>query len=121
MTNTELRIETLPLAPGAVVVRPKGNIDAHTYSALETALNAHLSKGIYDLVVDMTDVDYLASAGIGVLLSAQSISHEHRGNVVLMNIRSSVASVLELLGIDEVFQVATDRASALACLSHRAA
>jgi len=103
------------------LVRVRGSVDAHTSSTLETTLAALMSKGAFEIVLDLNDVGYLASAGVGVLISAQSRTKEHHGNVVLMNVQSPVEAVLEILGIRELFQVVNDRASALRCFTQHVA
>lgn len=117
MQQKELRIETTPLTSKATLVRLTGNLDAHTYEWLEKALDGLYSRGSYGLVVDMTDLDYMASAGIGVLITALSRTRENRGDILLLNPRPAVTSVLELLGLRELFQVVSDRASAVNMLA----
>jgi anti-sigma B factor antagonist len=119
MQDRELRIETMPLPKqGATLMRLKGNLDAHTYPSLETALSGLYSKGSYAIVVDMSDLDYMASAGVGVLIGALSRTRENRGDVLLMNLQPSVEGVLEVLGLREMFNIVADRTAALALLAH---
>ena len=119
MQEKELRIETMPLTSrGAMLMRLKGNLDAHTYPSLENALSGIYSKGSYSIVVDMSDLDYMASAGVGVLIGALSRTRENRGDILLMNPQPSVEGVLELLGLRDLFNIVADRAAAMAMLAH---
>ena len=55
-----------------VVVRASGAIDMLTAPQLAEAIRVALSKGPTGLVVDLTDVEFLASAGMQVLVAAHS-------------------------------------------------
>lgn len=113
----ELRIVTTPLTSKATLVRLTGNLDAHTYESLEKALANLYAKGSFGLIIDLTDLEYLASAGIGVLITALSKTRENRGDILLMNPRPAVTGVFELLGLDGMFQVVADRVSAVNSLA----
>src|SRR5437868_7024102 len=118
MQEKDLRIETMPLQGCATLMRLKGNLDAHTYPSLELALSSLYSKGTYAIVVDMSDLDYMASAGVGVLIGALSRTRENRGDNLLMNPRPAVEGVLELVGLRELFNIVADKARAMAMLAH---
>jgi anti-sigma B factor antagonist len=106
---------------GPLVLRVRGAIDAHTYSEFETVMTGLLSRGVYKVAVELSEVEYLASAGIGVLISALSRAQEHGGTIVLMNPTDSVLDVLDILGMTHVFSIVDDDASAIELLSNCAA
>ena len=54
-----------------VVIAASGVLDMLTAPQLDTAITAALLKGPYALIVDLSDVDFLASAGMGVLVAAR--------------------------------------------------
>ena len=55
---------------GTVTLKIAGRLDTMTAPALETAIN-ELDNSVKDLVLDMSEVEYISSAGLRVLLSAQ--------------------------------------------------
>ena len=119
MQDKEFRIETAPLTSrGAILMRLHGNLDAHSYTEFESALGGLYQKGSYAIVVDMSDLNYMASAGVGVLIGALSRTREHRGDILLMSPKPSVEGVLELLGLRDLFNIVADRAAAMAMLAH---
>ena len=113
----DLRIESTPLSSKATLVRLVGTLDAHTYESLEKALSGLYAKGSFGLIIDMSDLEYLASAGIGVLITALSRTRENRGDILLMNPRPAVTGVFELLGLGDMFQIVADRVSAVNTLA----
>ena len=65
------------------------------------------------LVVDLSEVSYISSAGAGVFIAALNDAHEHKGNVVLLSPSSNVREVLEMLGFNQIFSIATERGAAV--------
>lgn len=99
---------------GVVLIRLKGYLDAHTFERLEETISELFGQGQYRLVVDLSNVEYISSAGAGVFIGALSEAHEHKGNIVLMNPTPNVREVFDLLGLTHIFQVVDDRPAALA-------
>jgi anti-sigma B factor antagonist len=99
-----------------VVVSVSGVVDILTAPQLETAIGAALAQQPAGLVVDFSDVDFLASVGMGVLVAA----HEEAG----LDIRFSVVAYgpatsrpLKLIGIAEIVALYATLDEALAAQS----
>jgi anti-sigma B factor antagonist len=114
MASEEFKIEKENADKGVVVVRLSGYLDAHTFERLEETISELFSQAHYKIIVDLSHVEYISSAGAGVFIGALSESHEHKGNIVLMNPTPNVREVFELLGLTQIFQVVNDKATALA-------
>jgi len=96
------------------VIRVAGYLDAHTFEELEEAINDLFGKKKYRIIVDLSKVEYISSAGAGVFIGALSEAQEHDGNIVLMNPTNNVREVFDLLGLTQIFQVVEDQNTALA-------
>jgi len=96
------------------VIRVAGYLDAHTFEELEEAINDLFGKKKYRIIVDLSKVEYISSAGAGVFIGALSEAQEHDGNIILMNPTSNVREVFDLLGLTQIFQVVEDQNTALA-------
>ncbi|MFH1232052.1 MAG: STAS domain-containing protein [Planctomycetota bacterium] len=101
----ELEITTLKNQDGGVKVVLNGFIDAYSYRQLEKVFNDLMEQNVYKLVVDLSQVDYLCSGGAGVLIGVYGIIQENNGNIVLLNPKSSVKEMLELLGLSNIFSI----------------
>ena len=94
----------------AVVMRCSGEVDAHTCARLESAMKEILDGGLTRVIVDLTGVPYMASRGLGVLISARKLIEDSGGGLVLLNPNEAVTSAIEVLGFDSVFDiVATEK------------
>lgn len=91
-----------------LIVRPEGRIDTTTSEALESWLMSRLEGGLRRLVVDMSAVDYISSAGLRVLLMTVKKLRGNGGQLVLGGLNASVRQIFELAGFLSIFTVETD-------------
>jgi len=73
-----------------------GRLDAATAPQLEKELNASLT-GIKELVFDFSQLEYIASAGLRVLLVAQKRMNK-QGKMKIKNVSEEVKEVLDMTG-----------------------
>lgn len=95
------------------VVRPVGALDASTAPALHDRLNQLIAADTVKLVVDLSDVPYMASAGIRVLITALQSARLQSGDLRLACVQPAVARMLELAGLRQVLSVHPDVAAAV--------
>lgn len=88
-----------------LIVRPEGRIDTNTSEELERWLAARLDGGIRRLVVDMSAVDYISSAGLRVFLMTVKKLRGNGGQFVLGGLNPSVRQIFELAGFLSIFAV----------------
>ena len=56
-------------------------------------------------VVDFARLDYISSAGLGVLLAAQKHLTEHGKGLRLINVKGHIRDVLHFSGFDQIFDI----------------
>lgn len=94
----------------------KGLLDANTFEDFDESLNDLFNNSTYKVAVDCSSLDYISSAGAGVLIGAMSVAREHGGKIVLVNPKEDVQEVFDLLGISQLFQIARDTDEAIKLL-----
>lgn len=114
LEDFSIKQEAVAGKPGVMVVHVAGYLDAHTYEQLEETIAELFGKNQYKIVVNLSKVEYISSAGAGVFIGALSEAQEHGGNIVLMSPTSNVREVFDLLGLTQIFQVVDDQKTALA-------
>lgn len=93
----------------------KGRVDSEQSGGLTKALEAASRRGKHRIVVDMSQVEYMSSAGFRALGDAQRNSHRHKqGEVVLANVPAQIHQALEIVGFTEYFHIEDSVAAALA-------
>src|SRR5574339_364113 len=91
------------------MITVKGRVDSATAPQLAQALEAANDGGKYKIVVNMSELEYMSSAGFRALLSAQRNSKRYnRGEVVLASVPERIREALELAGFTELFKTFDD-------------
>lgn len=86
-----------------VVVR--GELDIHTAPELRQQLLRLAGQGVSHLVVDVAGVTFIDSTALGVLIGALKRLRQAGGDLVLQSPSSGVRMVLEMTGLNQVFQI----------------
>jgi anti-sigma B factor antagonist len=97
------------------LITVKGRVDSVEAVRLAQALESASQRGKHKIVVDMSQVEYMSSAGFRALGDAQRNSRRHqRGEVVLANVPDTIHEALELVGFTEYFRIEDSVPAALA-------
>lgn len=88
-----------------VVVALKGRIDANTTLEVEQKLSSLISEGQCTLVADMMEVNFIASAGLRVLLAALKETRRNGGDLKLACLQTQVVEVLDMTGFSTLFKI----------------
>ncbi|PYJ37141.1 MAG: anti-sigma factor antagonist [Verrucomicrobia bacterium] len=92
----------------------KGEIDLHVSPSVTASLNAMIEKKPRRLVVDLSDVTYIDSAGLAALIQAMQKVEAYGGKFLLAGLQETVRSIFEISRLDQVFQIFPDVDAALA-------
>ncbi len=85
------------------VLKANGRVDSETAVALKNAFDHLLEHDQVNIVFDMSDLEYMSSAGFRVLLASQKTAKEKGGEVVLALVPELIADSLELTGFKPLF------------------
>ena len=98
------------------VVRPAGTLDRRTAPGLEAALQTLTGQGHSRIVLDLSGVGEMSSAGLRVIISAAKLLRSERtaGDLRLAAPSQRVVQVLELAGLLPVLKVYTTGEQAIA-------
>lgn len=81
----------------------RGRLDTNTSPKLEAELKRSLS-GITELEFDFSEVEYVSSAGLRVLLAAQKVM-KRQGTMVLRGVSDAVMEVFEITGFVDILTI----------------
>jgi anti-sigma B factor antagonist len=101
---------------GVPVVAASGEIDFATAPRLRDALLQPVMNGSPQIVADLSEVEFLDSTGLGVLVAVLKRARTLGGDLAVVVARERVRSVFELTGLDAAMTVAASREDALAAL-----
>ena len=87
----------------SLTVAIEGRLDTTTAPQLEAELKASLG-GITDLTMDLSTLEYISSAGLRVLLSAQKIMNK-QGEMKVAGANETVMEVFEVTGFSDILNI----------------
>lgn len=91
------------------LVKMDGRIDSSTGDSLLEAFQKVQENGVFKIVFDMGDVDFMSSKGWWVLIQTQKACKRYnRGEIVLANVPQKILDSLDLVGMKHYFQVFDD-------------
>ena len=85
------------------IISIEGRLDTITAPELETIVKTSL-EGIVSLVLDFSKLEYISSAGLRVVLTAQKIMNKH-GKMVIRNVNSNVHEVFDITGFSDILTI----------------
>ena len=91
------------LNESGLVVALKGRLDTTTAPELEKELKEALD-GISALVIDMANLEYISSAGLRVLLSAQKTMNK-KGTMKVAHVNNAIMEIFEVTGFSEILTI----------------
>ncbi|HII75830.1 MAG TPA: STAS domain-containing protein [Methanolinea sp.] len=94
-----------PVPAGHRIIAPCGRIDAASAPMLEGELSKAIDEGHRRIVVNLSSVDYMSSAGLRVLLAAMKRLKKAEGNLVLCAMKPFVQEVFDLTGFSRIFTI----------------
>ena len=88
---------------GSLTVQLEGRLDTTTAPELEASLRESL-PGVTELTLDMAALEYISSAGLRVLLSAQKIMNK-QGEMKIINVGEVINEIFEVTGFSDILNI----------------
>ena len=88
---------------GITLMKLDGRLDTTTAPELEKAINAE-GEALKNLVLDFKGIDYISSAGLRVLLTAQKKMNA-QGQMELSNVCEAVMDIFEMTGFADILVI----------------
>jgi len=99
------------------IIELEGELDAHTASILEDELKSLISDQNFNIIVNFSDLDYIASAGLGVFMAYIEDVRDLGGDIKLTNMNDRVYNVFDLLGFPTLYDILKDEEDAIKSFS----
>ena len=88
---------------GKAVLLPEGRLDTVTAPEMEAVIREVL-PGLKELILDFEKLEYISSAGLRVLLSAQKIMSV-QGEMKLIHVNETVMEIFEITGFSDILTI----------------
>lgn len=97
----------------ADLITVSGRIDSSNASELDAALKAATDGGRYNIVLDLSGIEYMSSAGLRAIVGAYRECRNHGGDVRIANPSDRIREVLDLAGLTAIFSIYDDTTAAV--------
>ncbi|WP_114780662.1 STAS domain-containing protein [Botryobacter ruber] len=87
------------------VVTLYGELDAHTCVLADNKLEEAVETDAKKLILDCSQLNYISSAGIGVLLAHFQTCSGKNTTMVFFGLQPKVRKIIEILGLERVFSI----------------
>ncbi|HLJ76651.1 MAG TPA: STAS domain-containing protein [Acidobacteriaceae bacterium] len=105
------------LADRAAVVDVSGSMTARSpLKALEAQIQELMLQGVVNIVLDLSKVDYVDSAGLGVLMHAYNKLHQKGGSLRLCGVQPRLRKILHTTHTDTLLPVDGSRQDGIAAV-----
>ncbi|PYJ72903.1 MAG: anti-anti-sigma factor [Verrucomicrobia bacterium] len=114
MKESTFRAVTMPSKDRPNVLPLEGEIDLHISPNITATLNRMIEKKPKQLVVDLSRVTYIDSAGLAALIEGMQKIEAYGGKFALAGLQETVRSIFEIARLDQIFRIFPDVDAALA-------
>ena len=98
---------------GASVLHLKGRVDATTSAQIHDKVMDEVEKGCRKMVFDFSEVSYISSAGLRVLIYASKAMSKNSGKLSLCALDDNIRKIFEISGLSNHFVVTPDVTTSL--------
>lgn len=90
---------------GVAILYLDGRFDASTSGIVQESIDKWIRQGVYFMVIDMTNVSFIASAGLRVVLAMAKELRTHQGDLRFGGLIESVDRVFQISGLKNVLRI----------------
>ena len=94
-----------------------GRLDIQGMHQVDTKFHGYTAAARRPTIVDMSQVDFVASLGMGMLISCAKSLHRHGAKMVILNPQAMVENVLRMAGVNDGIPIVRSESEALAVLA----
>lgn len=105
MATMEFKLSCRPVEDGITVIDLRGEVDAFTAPQVKQEMINQIEGGSTKLAVNLADVKYLDSTGLGVLIGGLKRTRDKEGELVLICPNVRIMRIFEITGLSRIFEM----------------
>ncbi|HBD94175.1 MAG: anti-anti-sigma factor [Spirochaetes bacterium GWF1_31_7] len=102
---------------GTLIINIIGEVDLYNAPKIKEVINDTIKKNFTKFIINMNEVTYIDSTGIGSLIFARQTILAAKGSLRLINIKDSVKKIFELTKLNNFFTIYNSESEAIASFS----
>ena len=104
---------------GTLVIRVNGRLDHDSNEYFFNCVKDEIEAGKSKIVINLADLGYISSVGLGALLRARSRVAKAGGTIFLARIESQILEVFRLVSFEKVFDIFATETEAIAAIEKK--
>lgn len=100
-----MKLKTETVGDQVIIFVQEERLDAHNSHELKSEMSRHFTDGSKHLIVDLKEVRFIDSSGLGVLVSGFKNASTRQGSLKLAGLQNQVRSMFELTRLHRVFDI----------------
>lgn len=96
-----------------VIIDILGEIDLYNSPKIKEALTEKMSSGFKNVIINLGDVTYIDSSGIGTLIFCRTSLNQNNGALRVIRIKDSVKRIFELTKLNSFFTIFDNESDAI--------
>lgn len=109
----ELIRESRPISGRAYLISLAGDFDLHSGPQFERRVLEALGRGATELLIDLSDVSFIDSTTIGILMRTRKRVAPLGGRVLVVTADRNILRLFEITALDRMFEIYSRRSDAL--------
>lgn len=97
------------LGNGREGVKIVGEVDIYTAGQFKTPIESLIEADTKEIYLDMTEMKYIDSTGIGILIELRKAAMGKNLDMILINPQKNVVKLLQLTGVDQIFKILEEK------------
>ncbi|UCD83609.1 MAG: STAS domain-containing protein [Deltaproteobacteria bacterium] len=98
---------------GIMILKIAGYVDASNINHFEQQLGEQINKGYYKIILDCSELEYLNSSALGIILDFHKLAAKHQGGIRLLNLSHRIESTFNMLGFNDYFLIFSEEKKAI--------
>ena len=107
-----MKLHTKELGNGILVIHLDGKLNMIHAPHLRTLIDSHIAAGNNRISLDLTNVDFIDSSGLGALINALKVTRQADGDLRIAAPTEQVKLILGLTNLDRVMKIYPDAETA---------
>lgn len=100
-----IKVSSKTIDDAVELVEVNGEIDIYTSPSVKESINSLIAKGSYNFIINLDQVRYIDSTGLGVLIGALKKVREHDGHIYLVCVDQQIKKVFNITGLVKIFRI----------------
>ena len=111
MIEKTINIKTLD--EDTIIIDPGSQLDNSNAHEMVEIIAGAQARGHKYLIVDMHNLEFLSSSGVGAIIGSVEVSREAGGDIILCNVSETISNILRVLDLVDFLTIRSDTEDAL--------